>query len=89
MRKFIIDTDTASDDAAALIMAALDINIEILGVTSVAGNVSVEQATKMPLLLWKYVIAMRLFMWVLLALFSARDMIPSVFTVKTEWVIAE
>lgn len=46
MRKFIIDTDTASDDAAALIMAALDNNIEILGVTSVAGNVSVEQAAK-------------------------------------------
>lgn len=46
MRKFIIDTDTASDDAAALIMAALDKNIEILGVTSVAGNVSIEQATK-------------------------------------------
>ena len=46
MRKFIIDTDTASDDAAALIIAALDKNIEILGVTSVAGNVSIEQATK-------------------------------------------
>ncbi len=46
MRKFIIDTDTASDDAAALIMAALDKDIEILGVTSVAGNVGILQATQ-------------------------------------------
>lgn len=46
MRKIIIDTDTASDDAAALIMAALDKSVDILGVTTVAGNVSVMQATK-------------------------------------------
>jgi len=46
IRKFIIDTDTASDDAAALIMAAFDKNIELLGVTTVAGNVNAEQATK-------------------------------------------
>lgn len=46
MRKFIIDTDTASDDAAALIMAAFEKSIEILGVTTVAGNVDVYQATK-------------------------------------------
>ena len=45
MRKFIIDTDTASDDAAAIMMAALDPCIELLGVTSVAGNVNIEQAT--------------------------------------------
>lgn len=45
MRKFIIDTDTASDDAAALIMAAFEENIELLGVTTVAGNVSLEQTT--------------------------------------------
>lgn len=46
MRKFIIDTDTASDDAAALILAAKDPGIEILGATAVAGNVDVEQAAK-------------------------------------------
>jgi purine nucleosidase len=46
MRRFIIDTDTASDDAAAIIMAALDPDVEILGVTAVAGNISVEQAAK-------------------------------------------
>lgn len=45
MRKFIIDTDTASDDAAAIMMAALDPTIELLGVTSVAGNVNIHQAT--------------------------------------------
>lgn len=44
MRKFIIDTDTASDDCAALMMACMTKNIEIMGVTVVAGNVSVEQA---------------------------------------------
>ena len=43
-RKFIIDTDTASDDAAAIMMAALSDDIELLGVTAVAGNVSVGQA---------------------------------------------
>ena len=45
MRKFIIDTDTASDDAAALVMAAFAQDIELLGVTTVAGNVSLNQAT--------------------------------------------
>ena len=45
MRKFIIDTDTASDDAAAIMMAVMDPDIEILGVTTVAGNIDVEQAT--------------------------------------------
>ena len=44
MRKFIIDTDTASDDAAALMIAAFSPDIEILGVTAVAGNVDVRQA---------------------------------------------
>ena len=43
-RKFIIDTDTASDDAAAIMMAALSDNIELLGVTAVSGNVDVRQA---------------------------------------------
>ena len=44
MRKFIIDTDTASDDAAAIMMAVLSKEVELLGVTIVAGNVDVEQA---------------------------------------------
>lgn len=32
-RKFIIDTDTGADDASALILAAKQPNVEILGVT--------------------------------------------------------
>lgn len=44
MRKIIIDTDTASDDAAALMLAALDGNVELLGVTTVVGNVDKFQS---------------------------------------------
>ena len=44
MRKFIVDTDTASDDAAALMIAAFSPDIDLLGVTVVAGNVGVRQA---------------------------------------------
>lgn len=43
MRKFLIDTDTASDDAVALIMAHNWADIEILGITIVNGNVPVKQ----------------------------------------------
>jgi len=46
MRKFIIDTDTASDDAAAIMLAVLSKEIEIVGVTVVAGNVDLVQAGK-------------------------------------------
>ena len=45
-RKVIIDTDTGADDASALILAAKSENIEILGVTVLAGNVDLEQGTK-------------------------------------------
>lgn len=45
-RKVIIDTDTAGDDAAALIIAAKDPNVEILGVTVSEGNVKLDQAVK-------------------------------------------
>ena len=43
MRKFLIDTDTASDDAVALIMAHRWADVELLGLTIVNGNVPVEQ----------------------------------------------
>lgn len=46
MRKFIIDTDTASDDAVAMLMALKSKDVEVLAVTTVAGNVPLEQATK-------------------------------------------
>ena len=43
MRKFLIDTDTASDDVVALIMAHRWPDVEISAVTIVNGNVPVEQ----------------------------------------------
>jgi purine nucleosidase len=43
---FLIDTDTASDDAVALIMALRSSQIDVLAVTTVAGNVDVHQATR-------------------------------------------
>lgn len=46
VRKVIIDTDTGADDASALILAARSPEIEIMGVTVLAGNVDLEQATK-------------------------------------------
>jgi purine nucleosidase len=46
MTQFLIDTDTASDDAVALIMALRSPSVEVLGITTVAGNVDVEQATR-------------------------------------------
>ena len=45
-RKVIIDTDTGADDASALILAAKQKNVEILGVTVLVGNVDLEQSTK-------------------------------------------
>lgn len=46
MRKFLIDTDTGSDDAVALMMALLSEDVEILGITTVCGNVPLDLATK-------------------------------------------
>ena len=42
-RKVLIDTDTASDDAVALIMALCSPLVEVVAITVVAGNVPVEQ----------------------------------------------
>ncbi len=43
---FLIDTDTASDDAVALIMALRSPDVRVLAITTVAGNVAVEQSTR-------------------------------------------
>ncbi len=43
---FLIDTDTASDDAVALIMALRSPQARVLAITTVAGNVAVQQATR-------------------------------------------
>ena len=45
-RPVLIDTDTASDDAVALIMALRSPSIEVKAITTVAGNVAVGQATQ-------------------------------------------
>jgi purine nucleosidase len=45
-RSFLIDTDTASDDAVALIMALCSPQIQVLAITTVAGNVDVHQASR-------------------------------------------
>jgi purine nucleosidase len=45
-RTFLIDTDTASDDAVALIMALRTPDIRVAAITTVAGNVEVKQATR-------------------------------------------
>lgn len=45
-RQVLIDTDTASDDAVALIMALRSQDVEVKAITVVAGNVPVGQATQ-------------------------------------------
>lgn len=46
MRKFLIDTDTASDDAVAMCMALRHPEIEVVAFTVVAGNVPLDQAVQ-------------------------------------------
>lgn len=42
-RKLLVDTDTASDDAVALVLAFRDPRVDVEAITVVAGNVTVEQ----------------------------------------------
>ncbi|MGH8924135.1 MAG: nucleoside hydrolase [Acidimicrobiia bacterium] len=46
MRRFLIDTDTASDDAVALVMALKHPGVRIEAITVVAGNVPLGQAVQ-------------------------------------------
>jgi purine nucleosidase len=46
LRKMLIDTDTASDDAVAILMALRHPEIHVEAITIVAGNVGVEQASR-------------------------------------------
>jgi inosine-uridine nucleoside N-ribohydrolase len=46
MTKLIIDTDPGVDDAMAIFYAAAAPDIELLGLTSIFGNVTVEMATR-------------------------------------------
>ena len=43
MKRIIIDTDTASDDAVALLMALRDPSVQLEAITVVAGNVDFDQ----------------------------------------------
>ncbi|WP_349652043.1 nucleoside hydrolase [Lactococcus lactis] len=54
MRKIIIDTDAGSDDAVALAVAMNQKDIEILGITTVAGNCDLYQATQNALMTIEY-----------------------------------
>ena len=45
-RVFLIDTDTASDDAVALIMALRAPDVEVAAITVVSGNVPVDQGVR-------------------------------------------
>ncbi len=45
-RAFLIDTDTASDDAVAIIMALRASDVRVVAITTVAGNVEVQQSTR-------------------------------------------
>ena len=46
MRKFLIDTDTASDDAIAIIMALREESIKVEAITTVFGNVPIDLCLK-------------------------------------------
>jgi purine nucleosidase len=46
MRRFLIDTDTASDDAVALVLALRHPDVQVEAITVVAGNVPVDQGVQ-------------------------------------------
>ncbi len=46
LRRFLIDTDTASDDAVALVMALRAPDVHVEAITIVAGNVPLEQGVQ-------------------------------------------
>jgi purine nucleosidase len=45
-RTFLIDTDTASDDAVAILMALREPEVEVAAITVVSGNVPVDQGVR-------------------------------------------
>jgi inosine-uridine nucleoside N-ribohydrolase len=46
MRTFLIDTNTASDDAVAILMALAASDVKVAALTVVAGNVSMAQGAR-------------------------------------------
>ena len=51
MTRIIIDTDPGQDDAVAMLLAFASPEIEVLGVTTVAGNVPLELTTRNALMI--------------------------------------
>ena len=45
-RKIIIDCDPGIDDAYAILYALAHENIDVLGITTVSGNVNVDKTTR-------------------------------------------
>ena len=45
-RSIVVDTDTASDDAIALVLAVREPEVDVRAVTVVAGNVPLELAVR-------------------------------------------
>lgn len=54
-RRTILDVDTGNDDAVAIILAALHPAIDVLGVTTVSGNIDVEFTTDNTLRVLDYI----------------------------------
>ena len=50
-RKIILDVDTGSDDAIAIILAALSDELEILGICAVNGNRPLSETTRNTLMI--------------------------------------
>ena len=44
-RKMILDVDTGTDDAVAIMFAALHPDLDLIGVTTVTGNLPIENTT--------------------------------------------
>jgi purine nucleosidase len=54
MQRFIIDTDVGADDAVAIMMALRHPGVQVEAITTVAGNVGVDQATRNALYLVEF-----------------------------------
>jgi inosine-uridine nucleoside N-ribohydrolase len=46
MRRLIIDTDPGVDDAFAIALAVASPDVELLALTTVAGNIGIEHTTR-------------------------------------------
>ena len=54
VKKVIIDTDPGVDDAIAILMALRSPSLQVLGLTTVGGNVPLAPATRNSLALLEY-----------------------------------